>query len=348
MIFLQALFPFLLIAQGQPVTLSADTFDLTGQSSVVVTSDLNLNGAVILSRSLVQSDTFFVFTLVGGTIRNGTIIGANGDTDVPEGSGYMGGVRVRTTGRIESVRFINCDKWSVDCRGDRKTLTDTTWIKRCSFIGNRRDGLGYGVWSLYGTVVIDSCLFSDCRHGTDGSSENHRFIITNSSFVRISQSGIHNHLYRDGCSGSGTIVSRCYFANTALDVDLEPAFPPFVNSIADTTRWNGISTGFWIKNAGSFVTVLNGLVVVDTIPSWKGWSYQLYRFNATIRCSGAGAVYLDDFLQGSRYYSHEDGKAPKIRYVIPGGKVDRNQTEKVSGDKSLRIRLELDQCVEVF
>jgi hypothetical protein len=317
---------------------------------VVVTSDLNLNGAVILSRSLVQSDTFFVFTLVGGTIRNGTIIGANGDTDVPEGSGYMGGVRVRTVGRIDRVNFVNCDKWSVDCRGDRKTLTDTSYITNCTFKNNRRASYGYGVWSIYATVVIDSCFFSGMRHATDGSSEAHRFLISNSTFERCSQSATHNHEYRDGYSGSGTIVSKCFYASNAIDVDLEPAFLPFVNSISDTVRWDGVSTGFWIKSLGTTVAIYNSSTLVEILKPNTNWKYYNYRFYATIRISGSGTCFIDDYIQPkkNRYFMHEDGKAPSIRYITPGGKADKSTDDQVSGDKSLRIRLETNQIMEVY
>lgn len=343
---LQALFPFLLIASGQPVKLTPDTFDLTGQHSILITSELDGNGAVIKSDSLFDSDSLFVFILNGGSIKNLTIIGANGNTHTKQ-RGYMGGIRVRTTGSIQNCRFINLDKWAVDVRGIRWTLSDTTYITGCTFTGTKRDGYGYSVWSNYGTVRIDSCRFDDARHHIDGSSEGHRFIITRSTFDRAYASAIHSHRYTGGFSGAGMDVTGCSFYRNAVDFDLQPPFAPYQHMIENNQLWNLEMTGVWIKNVTMPVSVYRDGVVQEVIHASRDWKHFDCRYKAVFRVQGSGTVYFDDFTYYNRVESFEAALGVRIRYLTPGGKVDRFIGERVSGDRSLRIRVD-DMGVEVY
>ncbi len=348
MFLLQALFPFFLVASGQPVILDSEsTYDLTGTHSIVVTSTLDGNGATIKSNQLFNSDTLFIFVLKGGTIKNLNIIGANGDAH-PDKSGYMGGIRVRTTGRIENVHFKNLDKWGIDIRGIRWTLTDTTFIKNCTFQNIKRDGYGYAIWTQYGTSLIENCKFTEGRHFIDGSSEGHKIIVKNCTFDRSYAQAIHLHEYRDGYSGSGLEVSECIFYRNAENFGIHPAFPPDTNRIENNVFWDAISTGFWMKSLGVKVLIFDNGIKVDSIMPYMGWKYHFYRFKATINLTGTGTVYIDDFLEPkvARYFTMDDGKSPKIRYITPA-KADRFIGERISGDYSLRIRL-LNQSVEVY
>ena len=339
MILIQVLFPFLMVASGQPTHLTNDTFDLTGQTPIIV-SDSLIGPAVIKYNSVVNSDTGFVFKAITGAVfKDITFIGPNGDTHIKE-TGYLGCIRVWSTAVIENCRFINFDKWHIDIRSNRHTLSDTTYIRNCYFTGAKRDGYGYSIWTQYGTALIENCIFESGRHFIDGSSEGHRIILRNCSFDHAYESALHSHRYTDGFSGAGMDIINCFFGKNATDIDIQPPFPPAVHRIEGNTHYSGISTGFWIKP----LTGVIATVGTDTIPNGK-WVYRLYRSGAVVRVSGTGTCFIDDWIQGDKYYPMEDvtppatTKTPKIKYVSGSTKADRSVSDQVSGDKALRLRL---------
>lgn len=324
-----------LLAATTNVTLPKDTYDLTGQHSFIIRHELDLNGSVIIADSLFASDTLFLFLIDKGKIFNGTIRGANGNTQ--GNSGYFGAVRIKTTGTIRNVDFRNSDKWAVDLRGIRGIFTDTTYISNCTFSGHKREGYGYGVWNQYGTVVIDSCDFLSGRHHIDGSSEGSRTIIRNSTFDRAYISAIHNHDY-GGYSGQGVDIINCIFYENSVNIDLHPPFPPNSHVIQDTINWNGQYTGFHMKLHGVRAELIANGKVIRQIPAQGWWRYHYYKHPVKIRLIGSGVAYIDDWNSNLLSENFETGSKVKIRYVTPG-KVDRFVGEQVDGDYSLRIRL---------
>lgn len=227
---------------GNSLNLSKnDTINLTGYNSITVFGKLNGNGATIIADSLFKSDSLFLFILLGGTIENLNIIGPNGNTYPYTGyndtQNYFGGIRVRTTGKIKNVNFKNLDKWAIDIRGNRWTLTDSTFITNCTFNNIKRDGYGYAIWCQYGTAIIDSCKFNNGRHFIDGSSENNRIIITNSTFEASYLQAIHLHEYKDGYSGAGMDVVNCIFYRCGDYIDIYPPFPPATHNISNNKYW---------------------------------------------------------------------------------------------------------------
>ncbi len=343
------LFPLLAVLSGQPVTLTADTFNLTGITNIKVSNVIQGSpGTVIRYDRIEPGDTGFVFKAVTGAVfKDITFVGPSGNTHI-NGPGSLGCVRVWSTAKFINCHFINFPKWSVDLRGDRKTLTDTTSFTNCIFEGSKMEGYGYGVWCQYATMVADNCLFTNCRHGIDGSSEGHRIILRNCKFDLCYISAIHEHEYQNGMSGAGFDILGCWFGNNSTNIDIRTPFPPGVNRIEGSMYWDGKGTSFWIKSHNAIVEVYNGTVKTETIGSDK-WEFHNYRYKATIRIFGVGTVYVDDFIENfaSRYYTFEDSSAPSIRYIISGAKVDKLKSESVSGDRSLRIRVD-SQAIEVY
>lgn len=211
------------LAMGRDCELSND-LDMTGFYSLPVKSVLDLQGYTITSKELYNGAGTFLFNLDGGVIRSGIIVGHSREIFNEVGK-YFGAVTSKK-GDIEQVQFYNCDKWAIRVLGDRMTATDVTTIHRCKFRGMNREGLGYGVWNQYGTVVITESDFDDCRHFLDGGSEASSYLIQKNTFgERHNNYAINLHDYGTGSrSGAGMIISNNLFFGKTSAINIHLPF----------------------------------------------------------------------------------------------------------------------------
>jgi hypothetical protein len=192
--------------------------DLTGVMLPVVESKINGSGKKVLYKKLPVTGEVFLFYVNGGWIDSLTITGPNGNV-MAEG-GYFGAVRVTEMGgKITNTNFINCDKFGIYNNGIRTSEDDSCYIANCTFTGNNRNGYGYGIWTQYGRSVVRNCVFQQCRHFFDCSSEAWSYDIQYCTFTASHWNyGLHNHEYPNGSliSGKGMVFKNNYVFGTTV------------------------------------------------------------------------------------------------------------------------------------
>jgi hypothetical protein len=240
------------LSQNDTVRLQPKVYDFTGYKDIPVKGYFDLNGATIKCDSMLQlafNDNHFLFILdSAATIRNGTIKGASGRTEAIM-QGYFSAIKVLHSGRVDSITFLNCDKFGVYVLGDRNTLTDTTFITNCTFELIPRMGAGYGGWFQYGTVIFANNMVSRVRHGIDCGSEGNRVFVLNNTFRGCYYIPIHQHRYIGDSVGQGIVIKNNLFLDpVALTIDIGVPF-----------------SGENIIENNSFITKNIGLMGRDTI-----------------------------------------------------------------------------------